>query len=120
MMTAPPAASTMVSSPTLAMPPMFNVTGVAGAQLVAITEGLARTLHVSRGVLVTSAPVGSPAFDSGLRDGDVILKAAGMSVRTVGEVRDVVAQAASNGEHAVTVECRRDQRTRKLLLRWDR
>jgi serine protease Do len=120
MMTTPPAVGMNVSTPPVVAPPMFNVTGVAGAQLVAITAGLARTLRVARGVLVTSAPAGSPAFDSGLRDGDVILRVAGMSVRTVGEVRDIVAMAASNGEHAVPVECRRDQRTRKLLLRWDR
>jgi serine protease Do len=118
-MIAPPAAMNMPPMPPMSGQ-MFSVSGVAGAQLVAITEGLGRTLRVARGVLVTSAPVGSPAFQSGVRDGDVIVSVAGVGVRTVGEVRDLVAMAANNGDRAVPIECMRDRRTRKLVLRWDR
>ena len=94
----------------------FN--GVAGAQLVAVTEGLARPLGVRRGVLVTNSPVGSPAYESGLRDGDVIVKAAGQTLRTVGDLREEVAAAAENGEHSIALELVRDRRTRKATLKW--
>jgi serine protease Do len=96
----------------------YGVNGVAGAQLVAVTEGLGRTLGVRQGVLVTNAPAGSPAYESGLRDGDVILRMAGETVRTVGEVRQVVGMASYNGEHSVPVELMRAKRVRKAILRW--
>ena len=96
----------------------FGVNGVAGAQLVAITEGLGRMLGVRRGVLVANAPVGSPAYESGLRDGDVLVKAAGQQLRTVGELRERVAMSADNGEHALVLELVRARRVRSATLRW--
>ncbi|HEX5970630.1 MAG TPA: PDZ domain-containing protein [Gemmatimonadaceae bacterium] len=95
-----------------------SVSGVAGAQLVPVTEGLGRTLGVRNGVLVTNAPVGSPAHQSGLRDGDVIIRASGTLIRTVADLRGRVAAAANNGEHAVAVEFVRGRKTRKGSLRW--
>lgn len=95
-----------------------SVSGVAGAQLVAVTEGLGRTLGVRNGVLVTNAPVGSPAYQSGLRDGDVIVRASGALIRTVTDLRQRVAAAANNGEHAVAVDFVRGKRVRKGSLRW--
>ena len=94
------------------------LTGVAGAQLATITEGLARTVGVSTGVLVTNAPAGSPAGQSGLTDGDVIAKVDGQSVRTVMDVRMLVAAAAEAGERSVELELVRNKRTQKLTLRW--
>lgn len=122
----PPA---LVPAPALAPPPaaapmprvLFgfgSVSGVAGAQLVPVTEGLGRTLGVRNGVLVTNAPVGSPAYQSGLRDGDVIIRASGTLIRTVADLRGRVAAAANNGEHAVAVEFVRGRKTRKGSLRW--
>lgn len=95
-----------------------GVSGVAGAQLVAVTEGLGRTLGVRRGVLVTNAPVGSPAYQSGLRDGDVITRAGGVQLRTVADLRDRVATAANNGEHSVALELVRGGKGRRGSLRW--
>jgi len=95
-----------------------SVSGVAGAQLVPITEGLGRTLGVRNGVLVTNAPVGSPAYQSGLRDGDVIIRVSGALIRSVADLRERVAAAANNGEHAVAVDFVRGKRTRKGNLRW--
>lgn len=96
----------------------FGVNGVAGAQLVAITEGLGRMLGMRRGVLVANAPMGSPAYESGLRDGDVLVKAAGQQLRTVGELRERVAMSADNGEHALVLELVRARRVRSATLRW--
>ena len=78
----------------------FGLNGVAGAQLAALTEGLARTVGVRRGVLVTYAAVGSPAYASGLRDGDVIVRVGGDQVSTVAELREKVQMAVENGENS--------------------
>ena len=102
--------------PTLAFGFSFN--GVAGAQLATITEGLGRTLGVRYGVLVTNAPVGSPASESGLQDGDVIVKVGGQVVHTVPEVREIVAMVVENGDHGVELETVREKRTRKVMLKW--
>ena len=91
---------------------------VAGAQLSTVSEGLGKALGVSSGVLVTSAPVSSPAGQSGLRDGDVITKVAGQDVRRVSDVRDLVALAADNGDHAIDLVITRQRRTMKLTLKW--
>ena len=116
-------ASSMAS--TLPMTPMLpQMAGfpygnaVAGAQLSTVSEGLGKALGVSSGVLVTSAPVSSPAGQSGIRDGDVIMTVAGQSVRNVSDVRDLVALAAGNGDHAVEVQVMRQRRMMKLTLKW--
>ena len=96
----------------------FQNTGVAGAQLTTITEGLGRAIGVASGVLVTSAPVGSPANESGLMDGDVIVKVAGQTVRSVFEVRELVGLAAENRERAVELEILRQKKGQKVMLRW--
>jgi serine protease Do len=97
----------------------FNLSnGVAGAQLLAVSEDMGRALGVSAGVLVTISPVGSPANESGLRDGDVIASVAGQTVRTVAEVRDLVNVASQNGEHSVDVELIRGKKPTKLTLKW--
>lgn len=97
---------------------MGGAAGVAGAQLVALTEGLSRALGVRRGVLVTNAPVSSPAYQSGLRDGDVITRADGAELVTVADLRERVAAAANNGEHSVSLVLVRGKKTRKGSLRW--
>ena len=105
-------------APTPGMIYTFGSSGVAGAELVPLTDGLARTVGIQRGVLVTRAPVGSPAHDSGLRDGDVIIRVAGEPVSTVNAVREQVQIAVDNGASSVDVECIRERRTMKLKLRW--
>ena len=92
--------------------------GVAGAQLFTISEGLGKALGVSSGVLVTSVPVGSPANESGLVDGDVILKVGRQSVRRVSEVMELVGLAAENGDHAVELQVVRQRKPIKVMLKW--
>ena len=120
------AASSMASTPPTAPTPpaALSLTGfpygtaVAGAQLSTVSEGLGKALGVGSGVLVTSAPVGSPASQSGLRDGDVITRMAGQVVRRVSEVRDLVALASDNGDHAIDMVVMRQRRPVKLTLKW--
>lgn len=121
-----PEAARAPMPPSTAMPPMpapfgfgmAGVSGVAGAQLVALTEGLGRVLGVRRGVLVTNAPVGTPAYQSGLRDGDVITRAGGTEVISVSDLRERVAAAVNNGEHSVPLELVRGKKVRKGSLQW--
>jgi PDZ domain len=104
-----------------AMPPMafaFVTNGVAGAMMVGVTEGLGRTLGLQSGVLITTAPASSPTAESGLRDGDILVKVDGQTVRSVNDVRELIARAGENGERSVPVEYVREKRTRKATLRW--
>jgi serine protease Do len=89
--------------------------GIAGARVETITEGLGRAVGVESGVLVIRAAPGTPAFDSGLRDGDVIVSAAGMTVRTVRDLRGVLQRA---GEDAgVKLVLVRERRPREMVLK---
>lgn len=92
--------------------------GVAGAELTTITDGLARTIGVRRGVLVTRAPAGGIAYESGLQDGDVIQRVAGQEVRSVADVRSQVKLAAETGGHVVELRILREKKPMTVLLRW--
>ena len=107
--------STPVVTP---LPPAFTLSGVAGAQVVTVSETMKRSWGLPAGVLVTTVPVGSPAGESGRVEGDVILRAGQQSVASVRDLRDVVARAAENGERSVDVELRRGKEQRTLTLRW--
>jgi C-terminal processing protease CtpA/Prc len=105
-------------APTPAMIVGYGMSSVAGAQLTALTDGLARAVGVRRGVLVTSSTPGSPAYDSGLRDGDVIVRVGGEPVSTVAALREQVRIAAENAESSVVLDCVRDRKARRFVLRW--
>lgn len=90
--------------------------GVAGARVETISEGLGKTVGVKAGVLVISAEPGTPAHRSGLRDGDVILRAAGRSVATVRGLRGIVAEG--EGDSGVKLEILRERKKREVTLRW--
>jgi hypothetical protein len=92
--------------------------GLAGAQMGGITRAWARMTGVAHGVLVMRAPSGSLAAESGLRDADVIVKAAGQSVRTLPELRDLIATAWGAGARSIAIEFVRERKTRTGALRW--
>jgi membrane-associated protease RseP (regulator of RpoE activity) len=92
-----------------------RVNGVAGAHMETITPGLGETIGIERGVLVISVPPGGPAHESGLVDGDVIVKADGRDVHTVHELRKLV--AASDGR-AIKLEVTRKRKVRHVTLHW--
>jgi hypothetical protein len=91
-------------------------TGIAGAQVATISEGLGRTVGAKEGVLVIRAEPGTPAHRSGLRDGDVILRAGGRNVATVAALRRLVAEADS--DEGLTLRVRREKKERDVTLRW--
>lgn len=90
--------------------------GIAGARVETINEGLARTVGVSNGVLVIRAALGTPAHESGLRDGDIILSANGKPVQTVRELRGVLEREGD--ESGVKLVIVRERRQRDVTLRW--
>ena len=115
----PPVPRALPSTPVVApLPPVFTLSGVAGAQVVTLSEPMKRSLGLPSGVLVTTVPVGSPAAESGLEEGDVILRVGQEAVATVRDLRELVARAAVEGERSVTLELRRGKDRRTLTLRW--
>ena len=115
----PPVPRAVPSTPVVApLPPSFSLSGVAGAQVVTLSEPMKRSLGLPSGVLVTTVPFGSPAAQSGLEEGDVILRVGQEAVATVRDLRELVARAAVEGERSVTLELRRGKDRRTLTLRW--
>jgi serine protease Do len=106
-------------APVMAMGEMdmwADADGVAGARLVAVSEGLGKALGVKSGVLVLRASPGTPAYESGLREGDVIVRAEGKSVTSVRDVRRVASGA--DREDGVSLVVLRERRERPVTLRW--
>lgn len=93
-----------------------EVDGVAGARVETISEGLGKAIGVDEGVLVMRVRPGTPAAKAGLRDGDVIVRAAGQRIRTVPELRNLM--AASDPEEGVKLLIRREKKERDITIRW--
>jgi hypothetical protein len=114
--------------PELAAPPappapaMMRLSGtaelmVAGARLQTLGAALRDALQLPEGVLVLQALRGTPSYDSGLRDGDIIQQADGREVR---QVEDVLrAFEASGASRRLVLQVRRkDGPARTLTVRW--
>jgi S1-C subfamily serine protease len=117
----PPAIATTPPAPvvlSLPRPYGFAPSGVAGAQLVTVTDGIRRSLGVQSGVLVATVPAGTPADESGLREGDVIIRVDRQPVRTVVQVWQIVTRAAEEGEKDVALDLIREKQERSIKLRW--
>jgi serine protease Do len=94
---------------------IVRFSGLGGAHMETITPGLGETIGVEAGVLVISVPPGVPAHESGLVDGDVILRADGRDVRSVHELRQLVAGRDGRG---VKLDVARKGKVRQVTLRW--
>lgn len=89
----------------------------AGAEFTALNDDLSNVLGVKpEGVFVTNVADGSPARISGLRGGDIILKADSIRVETP---IDLVRAIRSAGpDHAVSLQIIRKRKPQTLTLRW--
>lgn len=111
----PPVAAIAGTPPAMTQSVWIINEAIGGAKLESISEGLGKALGTKSGVLVLRAAPGSPAYESGLRDGDVILKAAGTSVSSVRELRALVDGAHEEG---VKLDILRERKQREVTLRW--
>ena len=90
--------------------------GVAGAKLESVSEGLGKALGTKSGILVLRAAPGTPAYASGLRDGDVIVRADGQPVTSVRQLRSALVDA--DGQGGVKLAIIRERKQREVVLRW--
>ena len=110
-----PGASAIAAAPaSTPLITMTRISALAGARMETITPGLGDAIGVERGVLVISVVPG-PAAESGLSDGDVILRADG---RDVTSVRDLQRMMASAEEKAIRLDVARKGKVRQVTLRW--
>ena len=112
----PPGAAIAGTPPEMAQSVWIINEAIGGAKLESINEGLGKALGTKGGVLVLRAAPGTPAYESGLRDGDVILKAAGRAVSSVRELRSVLVDG--DREEGVKVGILRERKQREVTLRW--
>ena len=99
-------------------PPFILSTGTsacAGAELATISHDLGEAFGVDRGLLVINVAAGSPAQQSGLRAGDVILEAEGRAVTTPVALQRIVERASDRN---VSLQIVRRKSTRTVTLRW--
>lgn len=108
------------SPPLPPLPPMGNGVSAStivfgGAQFVAVGPELAEALGVERGMLVVSAGRGSPAEQSGLRAGDVILSADGQTVSSPLVFLQAVEESS---RREVRLQILRRRKPLNLTLKW--
>lgn len=107
-------------APAPAAPPLSfyrfdpDMAALGGAMMNTVSADLGRAFGVDKGVLVLKAPRGTPAADAGLREGDVIVKAAGVAVASVGELRRTLERHA--GDASVELQIVRDRKTRTVRI----
>jgi membrane-associated protease RseP (regulator of RpoE activity) len=89
---------------------------IAGASMATVNEDLGRVFGVKSGVLVIEVAPGSPARSSGLRGGDVIVRADGVDVESPADVRQLVRERGTDGR--VKLDIVREKRAQKIVLRW--
>jgi serine protease Do len=89
---------------------------IAGARVESVTEGLGKAFGVKEGVLVIQAPPGSPAYVSGLRDGDVIITAAGTAIANLRQLGGVLSDL--DRENGVKLVIVRDKKQQDVMLRF--
>jgi serine protease Do len=110
------AAPPMVEISPLAIPTATPNIGIAGALLTQLNDDLRAALSVKgNGVFVVSVEMGTPAGESGLKSGDVILKADRESIDNPGELLRIMRSAT---ESAVRLDLIRKRQPRVIMLRW--
>lgn len=113
------AAATPVT-PIAAMPSIVlggpRILALAGAELTELNPGLGALAGVETpGVFVINVAVGTPAKESGLRPGDVIVKAGSLAVGDPGDL--IRAFRESNGS-SLRLAIIRNKKPQMLTLRW--
>ena len=123
----PRAASARAASPRPPAPPAPissmmswspNDMSIAGATLTTVTAELEDLTGVDEGILVLRVAPGTPAAQSGLRGGDVIVGIDDEDADGVLALRLAVQRATSRGTRKVELVVSRQRRERELTLKW--
>jgi serine protease Do len=89
--------------------------GVFGADVSNVGPDLAKKLQIEQGILVNEVPEDSPAFQMGLKAGDVIVSVGGQPVTRVEEVRKL---AARRGDaRPLELKIIRDKKPRTITVK---
>ena len=120
LLTTPPTPPVAALAPMPPLPPMgfaINSSTVvfAGAQLMLMTGELAEALGADRGLLVVSAGRGSPAEQSGLRAGDVLVSVDGRALTSPLVFLHAIEQSE---KHEVKLHLVRKKKQVSIALRW--
>lgn len=97
-------------------PSVIGANSLFGAILSSVDAESGRAYGVQAGLLVNSAPEGTPARESGLRGGDVIVRAAGEPVTSLSQFRAILRRHV--GERVLPVEVERDRKVVPVALTW--
>lgn len=90
--------------------------GVAGAELTGLNADLGSAIGInSRGIFVVNVALGTPAKESGLRPGDVILKANASAVGDPGELIRVMRESTGS---SIRLQIIRRKKPQTITLRW--
>lgn len=100
--------------------PTWDVLPVFGARLTALKEGLREAVGLAgrsngNGLFVVTVSAGSPASQSGLREGDVILRAARMQLDDPSDLMRLVTEA-TNGQ--LQLQIYRKKKPQTVVLKW--
>jgi hypothetical protein len=97
-----------------------NGTTVAGAEVLRLSAELRDVLDldVRDGVFVVQVARSTPAERAGLRQGDVLLRAGGITLTTPLVLQRAVAAAADSGAGGIRIELLRAKRPRTVEMRW--
>lgn len=102
--------------PTVMVPAFTGVYPFAGADFTELNDDLSDVLGVqTEGVFVTSVMEGSPARRSGLRGGDVILRADGIKCDNPVDLARAIREAE---DRTIRLEIVRKRKPQTLTLRW--
>jgi len=89
---------------------------IAGAEVRTLSVDLAKTLGIKpQGLFIVNVVEGSPAKASGLRDGDVLLRAANASLFSPQDLRRVL---ESSLDKDVKLEILRQRKPQTVVLKW--
>lgn len=97
---------------------------VGGMTLVPWNEDLGRLSGAEGGLFVTQVPPGTPAKDAGLRGGDVLLSANGVSLGSAAVLRRVMndeqnrQRLRQSDKRVVTLVIMRDRKEQRVSLVW--
>lgn len=89
---------------------------IAGAEVRSLSVDLAKTLGIKpQGLFIVNVLEGSPAKEAGLRDGDVLLRAAEQNLLTPQDLQQILQMDINR---SVRLDLLRQKKPQTVILRW--